>query len=65
MIDVEIIKLASNTLNFGLNNKYSHKISLKNAICGDKITLEIIANNKKIKQNLFLLTQNTFQFGHW
>ncbi len=49
MIDVEIIKLASNTLNFGLNNKYSHKISLKNAICGDKITLEIIANNKKIR----------------
>ena len=39
MINVEIIKLASNTLNFGL----------KNTICGDKITLEIIANTKKIR----------------
>ena len=49
MINVEIIKLASNTLNFGLKNKFSHKVSLKNTICGDKITLEIIANTKKIR----------------
>ncbi len=49
MIDKSIIKLASNTSNFGLNNKYSHKISLKNTVCGDKITLEIIASEKKIR----------------
>ena len=48
MIDKEIIKLASYTSNVGLKNKYSHKISLKNTTCGDKITLEIIANKKKI-----------------
>ena len=48
MIDQKIIKLASNTKNAGLKNKYSHKISLKNTICGDKITLEIIADKKKI-----------------
>jgi len=48
MITEEIIKLASNTKNVGLKNKFSHKISLKNSICGDKITLEIIANNNKI-----------------
>ncbi len=48
MITEEIIKLASNTTNVGLKNKFSHKISLKNSICGDKITLEIIANNNKI-----------------
>ena len=48
MISEEIFKLASNTSNVGLKNKYSHKISLKNSICGDKITLEIIANKKKI-----------------
>ena len=47
MIKEEIIKLASNTSNVGLKNKYSHKISLKNTVCGDKITLEIIANRKK------------------
>ena len=49
MINKEIIKLASNTSNVGLNNKYSHKISLKNSTCGDKITLELIADKKKIK----------------
>ena len=48
MINKEIIKLASNTSNVGLVNKYSHKISLKNSTCGDKITLELITDNKKI-----------------
>jgi len=48
MISETIIKLASNTENVGLKNKYSHKVSLKNTICGDKITLEIVASKKKI-----------------
>ena len=48
MISEEIIKIASNTSNVGLKKKYSHKISLKNSTCGDKITLGIIANKKRI-----------------
>jgi nitrogen fixation NifU-like protein len=48
MINNEIIKLAANTKNVGLKNKYSHKVSLKNTICGDKITLEITVNDKRI-----------------
>ena len=48
MINKDIIKLASNTSNVGLKNKFSHKISLKNSTCGDKITLELIADKKKI-----------------
>ena len=48
MITKEIIKMASNTSNVGLNNKYSHKISLKNKLCGDKITLELIVLKNKI-----------------
>ena len=32
----------------GLTKKYSHKISLKNSFCGDKITLGIVASKKKI-----------------
>ena len=48
MIKKEIIRLASNTSNVGLENKYSHKISLKNSTCGDKITLELIVDEKKI-----------------
>ena len=48
MISKEIIRIASNTSNVGLNNQYSHKISLKNKLCGDKITLELIVLEKKI-----------------
>ena len=48
MIDKNIMKLASNTSNVGLINKYSHKITLRNTTCGDKITLELIADKKKI-----------------
>ncbi len=47
MINKEIIRLASNTVNVGLKNKFSHKVTLKNTICGDRITLEIIINEKK------------------
>ncbi len=48
MINKDIIRLASNTSNVGLKNKYSYKISLKNSTCGDKITLELIVDKKKI-----------------
>ena len=48
MISKEIIRIASNTSNVGLNNDYSHKISLKNKLCGDKITLELIVFKQKI-----------------
>ena len=48
MINKNIIRLASDTSNVGLKNKYSHKISLKNSTCGDKISLELIADKKKI-----------------
>ena len=48
MINQEIIKLASNTSNSGLENVYSHRVTLKNTLCGDKITLEILSDGKKI-----------------
>ena len=48
MISREIIRIASNTHNVGLNNEYSHKISLKNKLCGDKITLELVVLKNKI-----------------
>ena len=48
MISKEIIRIASNTSNVGLNDQYSHKISLKNKLCGDKITLELIVIKKRI-----------------
>ena len=48
MISKEIITIASNTSNVGLDNDYSHKSSLKNKLCGDKITLELVVQKKKI-----------------
>ena len=49
MINREIIRLAACTHNVGLKNKYSHKTSLKNSLCGDKITIEILIKNTKVR----------------
>tara|TARA_B100000965_G_C19512926_1_gene722778 strand:+ start:705 stop:1109 length:405 start_codon:yes stop_codon:yes gene_type:complete len=49
MIDSKIIKIASFTQNVGLKNKFTHKCSIKNSICGDSIKTEFIVNNSKIK----------------
>jgi len=48
MITNEIIKIASNTSNVGLTNKYTFKSIQKNSMCGDIIKIELIANNSKI-----------------
>ena len=49
MINENVLKLASNTNNVGLKNRFSHKTSLKNSLCGDKITIEILIKNTKVK----------------
>ena len=48
MITSEIIKIASNTSNVGLTNKYTFKTVKKNSLCGDLIKIELISNNSKI-----------------
>ena len=48
MITSEIIKIASNTSNVGLTNKYTFKSIKKNSICGDTVKIELIINNSKI-----------------
>ena len=48
MITSEIIKIASNTSNVGLTNKYTFKSTQKNSMCGDIIKIELIANDSKI-----------------
>jgi nitrogen fixation protein NifU and related proteins len=48
MINSQIIKIASNTKNFGLTNKFSFKSSLKNSLCGDKIKIQLSVKNSKI-----------------
>jgi len=49
MIDRSIIKIASEIKNYGLRNNFTHAASSKNKICGDKITIELIVENKIIK----------------
>ena len=48
MITKKIIKVASDTKNFGLTNKYTFKSSLKNSLCGDRIKIELIVKKLKI-----------------
>ena len=48
MITKEIIRIASDTRNIGLTNKYDFKSYLKNPLCGDKIKLELTIKNLKI-----------------
>ena len=49
MFDIQVIKLASNTRNYGLTKTCTHKASSKNKLCGDKITVELNVDKIKIK----------------
>jgi nitrogen fixation NifU-like protein len=50
MISPEIIKIASDTSNYGIKKNSELVVTSKNKICGDKITVEIeISNNKIVK----------------
>ena len=49
MINSKIIKLASSTSNVGLKNKFTHKSSIKNSLCGDFIKTEFVVKNSKIE----------------
>ena len=49
MINSKIIRIASFTNNAGLKNRYTHKSSAKNSLCGDHIKIEFIADKSKIK----------------
>ena len=48
MITNEIIKIALNTTNVGLTNRYTFKSVKKNSMCGDLIKIELISDNSKI-----------------
>ena len=49
MINAKIIKIASFNNNAGLKNKFTHKSSVKNSLCGDFIKTEFIVDKSKIK----------------
>ena len=48
MIDDKIIKLASDTKNYGLKNYFTHYSNSKNHMCGGKIKIQLVAKKEKI-----------------
>jgi hypothetical protein len=54
MINSQIIKIVSDSKNFGLKNIFTHKSIAKNSLCGDLIKIEIVVKFiiKKNKKTL-------------
>ena len=48
-MDLEILKIASNTKNHKVLKNYTHFSKLKNPICGDEMNISLKIVNKKIK----------------
>ena len=47
-MDLEIIKIASNTENNKILKNHTHFSKMKNSICGDEMHISIVINDKKI-----------------
>jgi nitrogen fixation NifU-like protein len=50
MINPEIIKIASDTSNYGIKENSNLTATSKNKICGDQITIEIEMSNHRIER---------------
>ena len=47
-MNLEILKIASNTKNFKDIKKFTHYSKSKNPLCGDEILIKLVINNQKI-----------------
>ena len=47
-MNLEILKIASDTNNFKDLKKYTHYSKLKNSLCGDEIHIKLVIKNHKI-----------------
>ena len=47
-MNLEILKIASNTVNFKDIKKFTHYSKSKNPLCGDEILIKLIINNQRI-----------------
>jgi len=47
-MNLEILKIASNTKNFKDIKKYTHYSKSKNSLCGDEIHIKLIISNQKL-----------------
>ena len=50
MINKNILKIASNTENFGIIDNCTHFSRLKNTPCGDQIKIYLVVKNQKISK---------------
>ena len=48
MINLNILKMASDTKYYGLKNIYTHQAKIKNRVCGDIIEIEVKIKKDKI-----------------
>ena len=49
-MNLEIIKIASDTSNFKKLENYTHSAKMKNPMCGDQISMKIKVNKNKIEK---------------
>ena len=47
-MNLEILKIASNTKNFKDIKKFTHYSKSKNPLCGDEIQIKLVIYNQKI-----------------
>jgi len=47
-MNLEILKIASNTKNFKDIKKFTHYSKSKNPLCGDEMQIKLVINNQKI-----------------
>ena len=47
-MDLDVLKIAENTINYKTVKNYSHKLKYKNSICGDEIEITLKIKNKKV-----------------
>ena len=47
-MDLEVLKIAENTINYKLVKNYSHRLTYKNSVCGDEIEITLKIKNEKV-----------------
>ena len=47
-MDLEILKIASNTENYKILKEHTHSSKQKNPICGDEMQISILIKNEKV-----------------
>ena len=47
-MDLDVLKIAENTINYKTVKNYSHKLKYKNSICGDEIEITLKIKDEKV-----------------